>query len=75
MTVRRCVCRELPFRVATGWQMLVGRPEVAVWVERELQALVLQADIGLIHSVVSSAMHAAPQVKNYILCSNLMPMA
>jgi len=54
--------RELPFKVATGWQQLVSRPEVAKWLERELQALVLQADVGLIHSVVTSAMQSAPQV-------------
>jgi hypothetical protein len=54
--------RELPFKVATSWQQLVSRPEVANWLERELQALVLQADVSLIHSVVTSAMESAPQV-------------
>ena len=62
--VRRIVCRELPFRVATSWPKLVGRSEIAVWLERELQALVLQADVRLIHSVVTSAMQAAPQVRS-----------
>jgi len=53
--------RELPFKVATSWWQLVDRPEVAKWVEREVQALVLQPDVSLIQSVVTSAMQSAPQ--------------
>lgn len=58
--------RVQPYRVATSWQKLVHRADVRVWLQRELQLLLLEADVSIVSAALQPVVYGAPPVSHYL---------
>ena len=59
----RPICRERSGRVTTSWVRLINRPDVRLWLTRELQALLLEEDVSIVQGAILPEIRHAPQVR------------